>query len=522
MSYQVLSRKWRPKTFDEVIGQEHITTSLVNALKRGRTGHAYLFTGTRGVGKTSVARIFAKSLRCENLGENGQACGTCNSCTNFESSQSLDVIEIDGASNNSVDNIRELINNVQFLPTTGKYRVYIIDEVHMLSTSAFNALLKTLEEPPEHVIFIFATTEPGKILNTVLSRCQRFDFRSPSIEKLNSHIKNIAEKEGITFENDTIVEKISFFGNGSVRDSLSILDQLLTFSENNHIDENTLFLGLGLAKQSSLYELAKMILEGNAREMSSVYRNLQMENVSSEKIYHGLIDTFYELINSFMGGGTQYPYSLESYGPQELMWIYETLAKDLDWAQKTFDLGKTLEVILQKITNRRTQLGSQPQVQKKKTKSSGPIEAPKAVPVVKEKTWTGFLEHLHKISPATGHNLEQGNIVTEPKLNGGSLSVNLGFPKSSKVFHEYISQVEVQKKLIKELSSFYEVSESEISLELDLKDKEKFESVANIKDKKIKEDIAEREKNLLDNPTLKMAESLFNSKVDKVIVTKKQ
>lgn len=534
MSYQVLSRKWRPKNFNEVIGQEHVTTSLLNSLKRGRTGHAYLFTGTRGVGKTSVARIFAKSLRCENLGEDGRPCDKCPSCLDFTNAQSLDVIEIDGASNNSVDNIRELINNVQFLPSTGKFRVYIIDEVHMLSTSAFNALLKTLEEPPEHVIFIFATTEPQKILDTVLSRCQRFDFRSPGVETLSAHIKRIAENEGITFENESIVSKISFFGNGSVRDSLSILDQLLTFSENNNIDENTLFLGLGLAKQSSLYELANKILEGDINGMSSLYRTLQTENISSEKIYHGLIDTFYEIINSLMGGESEYPHSLEGYGPQELMWIYETLARDLEWAQKTFDLGKTLEVILHKITVRRTAVTDQPVIQKKKVKSVEPkVTKPKAaevkkpepkpIPKPKQKNWEGFLEHLHSISPATGHNLEQGNIVKEPTLSAGVLSVVLGFPQSSKVFYEYISQGEVKKKIEQELSKFYEVELTGVNLELDLKGvEEKFNSVANIKDNKIKEDIAEREKNLLDNPNLKMAESLFNSKVDKVIVTKKQ
>jgi len=562
MSYQVLSRKWRPRKFEDVIGQEHITTSLMNALKRGRTGHAYLFTGTRGVGKTSVARIFAKSIRCENLGDDGQACETCPSCENFADTQSLDVIEIDGASNNSVDNIRELINNVQFLPSTGKYRVYIIDEVHMLSSSAFNALLKTLEEPPDHVIFIFATTEPEKILDTVLSRCQRFDFRSPSLEKMNALVEMIAEKEGITFENKNIVEKISFFGNGSVRDSLSILDQLLTFSENNNIDENTLFLGLGLAKQTSLYELAEHILSGDVSSMSEVYRGLQTENVSSEKIYHGLIDTFYELINSLMGGKTAYTASLESYGPQELMWIYETLSKDLDWASKTYDLGKTLEIILQKICVRREELGQK--VQKKKievkkvnkevkpeikAKSEEPkkIKIPLDIPIENEKaddpkkedpvepvkpaapkvegprTWNGFLNHVHEISPATGHNLEQGNIISEPKKVGETLAVKLGFPKSAKVFYEYLSQQEVRTKILAELSAYYEVSLDKLELEFDLKgQEEEFHSVANIKDMKLEEAIKEKEKNMLDNQHLKMAESLFNTKVDKVIVNKKQ
>jgi DNA polymerase-3 subunit gamma/tau len=175
--YQVLARKWRPKKFNDVIGQEHITKTLVNSIEKNKVAHAYLFTGTRGVGKTTIARIFAKSLRCENRLEDFNPCGECNSCKSIDSSNSLDYVEIDGASNNSVDNIRELIENVNYLPSSGKYKVYVIDEVHMLSNSAFNALLKTLEEPPAHVVFIFATTDPHKLLGTVLSRCQRFDFK---------------------------------------------------------------------------------------------------------------------------------------------------------------------------------------------------------------------------------------------------------------------------------------------------------------------------------------------------------
>ncbi len=570
MSYQVLSRKWRPKTFEDVIGQEHITTSLVNSLKRNRTGHAYLFTGTRGVGKTSVARIFSKAIRCESLLETGNPCEVCESCKSFGDNQTLDVIEIDGASNNSVDNIRELISNVQFLPTSGKYRVYIIDEVHMLSTSAFNALLKTLEEPPEHVIFIFATTEPEKILDTVLSRCQRFDFRSPNKEKLSNLINKIAEKEDIKFENNNIVDKISFFGNGSVRDSLSILDQLLTFSENNYIDENTLFLGLGLAKQSSLYDLVNFILRNEHQEMVNLYRNLQLENISSEKIYHGLIDTFYELINSLMGGDTNYPHSIEGYGPQELMWIYETLSRDLDWALKSYDVGKSLEIILQKISLRRESLSSNSDLQVKKKTVTEKKETPVKIMVEKspepaivkepvviepealvveesnvneqepviveeelvveekkvsnensEKTWKGFLAHVHEISPVTGHNLEQGNINSEPKIISGNLIVEIGFPKSAKVFFEYLSQLEIQKKLSKEFSEYYLVEVDKVVLNFDLKGQEdSFRSVANIKDEEHEEKIKKKEENLLNNPNLRMAETLFNTKVDKVVVNK--
>ena len=196
MAYQVLARKWRPKKFQDVIGQEHVTKSLQNAIAKDKIGHAYMMVGTRGVGKTSVARIFAKAIRCENLTSDINACGTCKACLDFDTETSMNVIEIDGASNNSVDNIRELISNVHYLPTSGRFKVYIIDEVHMLSTNAFNALLKTLEEPPAHVVFIFATTEAQKLLGTVLSRCQRFDFRNVSVARLVEHVKEIS-KAGI-------------------------------------------------------------------------------------------------------------------------------------------------------------------------------------------------------------------------------------------------------------------------------------------------------------------------------------
>lgn len=238
MSYQVLARKWRPKNFEEVIGQSHITRSLQNAILKKKIGHAYMFVGTRGVGKTSVARIFAKAIRCENKLSSGNACNECRACLDFDTDTSMNVIEIDGASNNSVDNIRDLISNVHYLPTNGNFKVYIIDEVHMLSTSAFNALLKTLEEPPAHVVFIFATTEAQKLLGTVLSRCQRFDFRNVKIGELVQHINYISKAEGIQFENMQLVRELAILGNGSVRDCLSLLDQVLTFSENNIVKES--------------------------------------------------------------------------------------------------------------------------------------------------------------------------------------------------------------------------------------------------------------------------------------------
>ena len=238
MAYQVLARKWRPKQFEEVVGQAHVTRTLQNAIKQEKLAHAYLFTGTRGVGKTSIARLFAKAIRCENRKADFNPCLVCASCRDIDASNSMDYIEIDGASNNSVDDVRALIENVNYLPTRGKYKVYVIDEVHMLSISAFNALLKTLEEPPAHVLFILATTDPHKLLGTVISRCQRYDFKNVPIEILKEHVLKIANAEGIKFSTPKIAEKLAELGKGSVRDTLSIFDQVLGLSATQNINED--------------------------------------------------------------------------------------------------------------------------------------------------------------------------------------------------------------------------------------------------------------------------------------------
>lgn len=227
MSYRVFARKYRPQTFDEVVGQEHITRTLMNAISSGRVAQAYLFVGPRGIGKTSTARILAKALNCEN-GPTPTPCGTCVACVEIAEGRSLDVLEIDGASNNGVENIRELRENASYAPARGPYKIYLIDEVHMLSTGAFNALLKTLEEPPEHVKFIFATTEAQKVPATITSRCQRFDLRRIPDAAISTHMLAIAEKEGIALE-PAAANAIARGADGGLRDAESMLDQAVAF-----------------------------------------------------------------------------------------------------------------------------------------------------------------------------------------------------------------------------------------------------------------------------------------------------
>ncbi len=232
MEYIVSARKYRPMTFDTVVGQEALTTTLKNAVKSGKLAHAYLFCGPRGVGKTTCARIFAKAINCQHPTEDGEACNECESCLSFNEQRSLNIFELDAASNNSVEHIKTLMEQTRIPPQLGKYKVFIIDEVHMLSTAAFNAFLKTLEEPPAHVIFILATTEKHKILPTILSRCQIYDFERMTIRNTIDHLKHVAEQEGITCEEQALAV-IAEKADGGMRDALSIFDQAASFCQGN-------------------------------------------------------------------------------------------------------------------------------------------------------------------------------------------------------------------------------------------------------------------------------------------------
>ena len=270
MAYQALYRKWRPTTFDEVVGQEAVTETLKNQVRTGKIGHAYLFCGTRGCGKTSVAKILARAVNCpEAAGLGGNPCNQCAVCTSISRGSSMNVFEIDAASNNGVDNIRDIREQVEYPPTEGKYKVYIIDEVHMLSTGAFNALLKTLEEPPAYVIFILATTDPQKVPQTILSRCQRYDFRRMKKETLIAQIRKLGEAEGFTAE-DKACAAIAEAADGSMRDALSILDQCLAYVKGEPLSYAKVLEVLGAADVMVFSRLFRAVTGNDAAGALSV------------------------------------------------------------------------------------------------------------------------------------------------------------------------------------------------------------------------------------------------------------
>ena len=287
MAYQALYRKWRPRTFDSVIGQESITDTLKNAIKRGKVSHAFLFAGPRGTGKTSCAKIFAKALNCTNL-QDGEPCNECANCIAADKGSMPDIMEIDAASNNGVDEIREIRDKVKYAPTEGKYKVYIIDEVHMLSMGAFNALLKTLEEPPEHVVFILATTELQKVPATIISRTQRYNFKRISKDDLEKRMKYILDQENIKYE-DKALAVIAQVADGGMRDALSILDQLLSYEKESINYQDALEI-TGFAAKENIEKILLALLEQNPESALKLAQTELAQGASSKNILDELIE----------------------------------------------------------------------------------------------------------------------------------------------------------------------------------------------------------------------------------------
>ncbi len=359
MSYVVLARKYRPQAFSEIIGQSHITTTLENAISQGRVAHAYLFSGPRGIGKTTTARILAKALNCEK-GPISGPCNKCASCNEITQGTSLDILEIDGASNRGIDEIRNLRENIKFAPSKGKLKIYIIDEVHMLTQEAFNALLKTLEEPPAHVKFIFATTAPHKVPPTILSRCQRFDFRRISLKDIFENLKKIVKAENLNVS-DEVLTLIAKYADGSMRDAEVILDQITSFSKGAIALEDVVKM-LGIVGEDVLFGLSGSIRDKDAPAALKIIDTLVNDGKDMTQVIIGLIEHFRNLsiikVSSVVGPlidvGPEkikrYEEEAQKFTVEEILYIINTLSNTIDFIRKSSLAKVPFEVAMIKLT----------------------------------------------------------------------------------------------------------------------------------------------------------------------------
>lgn len=469
MGYLALYRKWRPKTFEDVIGQDHIVKTLKNQINASRIGHAYLFCGTRGTGKTSTAKIFAKVLNCEAIVD-GEPCNQCEACHAANSGQGINVIEIDAASNNSVDNIREIREEVKYTPTRGRYKVYIIDEVHMLSVGAFNALLKTLEEPPEHVIFILATTEPHKILPTILSRCQRYDFKRIGVNEIASQISEYMGQEGTEVEEQAI-KYIATLADGSMRDALSILDQCIAFYLDQTITMDMVLELLGAVDQGVFFDMTEALVEkdslkaiqlidkviADGRDINQFVLHLikHLRNllvIQSTNGHGDILDLSEENVTRLMEQAAQVSYhdltrflstlsSIESalkYATQKRILLEINIIKlcQVDTDQSFDGLMVRIKALEEKV-KKGVQVVAVPAGQEQpKAEPIKPTKKPKAVPdEVKQavKKWTGVKERIVRANPSM--------LVVLDHLTAGYISDDILY---------LVCQTKVQEDILKE------------------------------------------------------------------------
>jgi DNA polymerase III subunit gamma/tau len=292
MSYQVLARKWRPRSFETLVGQEHVVRALTHGLSNGRLHHAYLFTGTRGVGKTTIARILAKALNCE-LGVSPSPCGVCDACQSIDSGRFVDLLEVDAATNTRVDEMRQLLENAVYAPTRGRYKVYVIDEVHMLSNAAFNAMLKTLEEPPEHVKFILATTDPQKIPVTVLSRCLQFNLKQMSQSAIVGHLRTVLEAEKVSAE-ESALRLIAHAASGSMRDGLSLLDQAIGYGS-GAVEAKSVAAMLGALDDSYLNKIVECLIVAEPQILSTISGEMAARSLSCDAALLALAELWVDI-----------------------------------------------------------------------------------------------------------------------------------------------------------------------------------------------------------------------------------
>lgn len=480
MSYIVFARKYRPQTFDDVIGQSHITTTLKNAIAQSRVAHAYLFAGPRGVGKTTTARIFAKALNCEK-GPTSKPCNKCSSCAEITSGSSLDILEIDGASNRGIEEIRSLRENVKFAPSKGRFKVYIIDEVHMLTPEAFNALLKTLEEPPPHVKFIFATTSPYKVPATILSRCQRFDFRRLATRDILGNLRSIVREEKLNVRDDAL-EMIAKYGDGSMRDAQVILDQITSFSQGKVGVEDVTKI-LGVVDDEILFGISGAIKGRDAALALSIVDRLINDGKDVAQVVLGLIEHFRNiavarisadagaLIDAGPDKVGRYRAEAESFTVEETLYIIYTLANTIDFIRKSTLARIPFEAAVVKLTRIPSSLPLAEIMSRVEAleKLGGKAVRPVARPDTRAAAATGARKEEEKASLAASPDLEEMsacwakvvNYIMPRKISiasylqeGSPASIESGvltvaFPKECQ-FHKDVLESPDNKRMIEE------------------------------------------------------------------------
>jgi len=475
MSYTIFALKWRPQNFDEIIGQNHIVVTLKSAMQKNRLAHAYLFAGPRGVGKTSTARILAKALNCK-TGPTVQPCGKCASCLEIAQSRSLDVIEIDGASNTSVDDVRALRENVKFSPTSGKFKIYIIDEVHMLSTAAFNALLKTLEEPPAFVKFIFATTHPDKIPSTVLSRCQRLDFRRITLMEIVSQLEKIVAAENIQVDREVLFT-IAKASDGALRDAESILDQLAAFSKGT-ISLKDVISVLGLVEQDMLFETTQKIIHKDSFGALKLLNDLIDQGKDISIFLNNLIEHFRNLMVAKITKADQKLIDLpqdvcekllqqsQAFSLEELFVIFNTLVNTLEMSKRLDSLRIPLEITLVKLSHDKKEgtssLSHKPSHQTKVPENTLAKQEVKqeaqSLPPQNENTknisldsvkavWANIIDTLGKVKMSVATYLNEGVLV---KIEKNILTI--AFPKNYSLHKESLEVRENREMIEKTVS----------------------------------------------------------------------
>lgn len=501
MSYIVFARKYRPQTFDDIIGQSHITTTLKNAIKKDRVAHAYLFAGPRGVGKTTTARILAKALDCQK-GPAAKPCNQCDVCKEITRGSSLDVLEIDGASNRGIDEIRNLRENIKFAPSKGRFKIYIIDEVHMLTPEAFNALLKTLEEPPAHVKFIFATTQAHKVPSTILSRCQRFDFRRISSSDIFKNLKSISDTEDLKVETDALA-LIAKHSDGSMRDAQVVLDQITSFAQGGGISAADVAKVLGVVGDDILFGISGAISKKDSAAALNMVARLVDDGKDIFQVVLSLIEHFRNItiakisrdLNTLMDYGAdkikRYEEEAKSFSVEEILYIIYTFSNTIDFIRKSslaripFEAAlikltrtasiMTMDEVLKRldalekggVTAVRPQVISPPPSAKPENNAApagpaartedpkGPAQSPQAAPAPASSAaapqldemlsaWESIVNHIRNKKISVASYLQEGYPVSVE-----SNTLNIGFPKEFQ-FHKDMLDTPDNKRLIEE------------------------------------------------------------------------